>query len=287
MDAPHGAAACVGSGAYDQSFGGHTYRYVSGPELDYDTAFDACAADGAHLAIIESADEQAFVAPLVAGGPTDAWIGLDDLQVEGSFTWVDHTPLASAAFQPWDDGQPDDGGETHDEDCVFLESDGSGAWNDGHCAVTRPYVCECDPDYVAPTTPACRAAPTGFVTVLGRRYMPGTSEITRDAAETACRGMGAYLFSPADDTENAELHDGGGVGIATDAWIGLAPNAAATAFVWDDGADSPYINWQSSTPTPQAGACPYLQASNSRWSTQSCGNAQGYACECDPESVAP
>ena len=165
-----------------------------------------------------------------------------------------------------------------------MSRSGSNTWNDGHCDVTRPFVCECDPDYVAPRTPACRTATSGFVTVLGRRYFPTSNGlVARDDAEAACTGMGAYLFSPADLTENAMLHDNQDLDVVNDAWLGLAPSADGTSFVWDDDAATPFTNWVSAPPAPMVGSCPFSRASDSRWDVQSCGNIQAYACECDPE----
>src|SRR5262245_36144369 len=81
-------AKCMTDPSYG-SHGAHRYKLL-GQMMDYDTAIDACAADGAHLAVIESDEENAYLQTLIAD---DAWIGLDDLTVEalfvgGNFTWV-------------------------------------------------------------------------------------------------------------------------------------------------------------------------------------------------------
>ncbi|KAI8500340.1 hypothetical protein Bbelb_219060 [Branchiostoma belcheri] len=70
---------------------------------------------------------------------TDHWIGLHDRRVEGSFEWIDGTPLG--AYTLWKSGQPDDsrGGE----DCVHIYY---GYWNDNPCSSRLSFICQVIPD---------------------------------------------------------------------------------------------------------------------------------------------
>src|SRR5262245_23755989 len=83
-DAPPDApapSACLLDSTYS-SFDGHRYKVLP-QAVDYDTAIDACAADGAHLAVIDSAAENDYARSLHVAFAV--WIGLDDLSVEGTF----------------------------------------------------------------------------------------------------------------------------------------------------------------------------------------------------------
>ena len=62
------------------------------------------------------------------------WIGLNDLDVEGTFQWVDGSSLT---HQPWAPGEPNNQGE---EDCAM----GSlyRQWNDYPCHLPHPFICQ-------------------------------------------------------------------------------------------------------------------------------------------------
>jgi hypothetical protein len=61
------------------------------------------------------------------------WIGLNDVQQEGQFRWVDGSPLTYNYFQS---GEPNNSGN---EDCVLLRDVG---WNDQSCGSERRWICE-------------------------------------------------------------------------------------------------------------------------------------------------
>ncbi|XP_072526151.1 uncharacterized protein [Salminus brasiliensis] len=71
-----------------------------------------CTAKGADLVIINSREEQKFVSGLGKA----LWIGLTDLSVEGSWTWVDGTLLEHGY---WKEGEPNNALHGwRDEDCA-------------------------------------------------------------------------------------------------------------------------------------------------------------------------
>lgn len=107
--------------AYSNGPNGSRYRKVTG--TDYDGAIDACGADGAHLAVLDTMSENAFAMQLAAGD--QMWIGYDDLTTEGVFKWV---AKASGTFSAYSGSEPNDAGG---EDCTYLRADGS--WNDTSC----------------------------------------------------------------------------------------------------------------------------------------------------------
>jgi hypothetical protein len=118
---------------------GHWYRAVT-DAVTWESAGQACAQHGAHLAVIDDAGENAHVRGLLDG---NFWIGLSDLEVEGDFRWVTGAPLD---YTNWASGEPNN---WWGEDCVEVR--GNGQWNDENCGRSRPFVCECDPDYFAST----------------------------------------------------------------------------------------------------------------------------------------
>lgn len=95
-----------------------------------------CQAKGGQLLSIHDqatqdwTKEQAFA---IAGN--DWWIGLNDLQQEGTFVWTDGSPVD---FTAWNEGEPNNAGE---EDCANLPVWSGGLWNDLACDAPRPYIC--------------------------------------------------------------------------------------------------------------------------------------------------
>uniref|UniRef100_A0A8C0E047 Asialoglycoprotein receptor 2 n=1 Tax=Balaenoptera musculus TaxID=9771 RepID=A0A8C0E047_BALMU len=96
------------------------------------------AAGGRHLVVINSREEQKFIAQHT--NPFQTWIGLTDS--DGSWRWVDGTDYRHN-YKNWAATQPDDwqghelGGS---EDCAEIRGDGR--WNDDFCQQVKRWVCE-------------------------------------------------------------------------------------------------------------------------------------------------
>ncbi|XP_032637282.1 uncharacterized protein LOC116825404 isoform X1 [Chelonoidis abingdonii] len=92
-----------------------------------------CSDYGAHLVIINTKEEQAF---LVKNRTKSRvyWLGLSDKKVENQWLWVDGSPL-NLSF--WSTGEPND---SSDEDCGTMAIDGR--WNDINCYWTDYWICE-------------------------------------------------------------------------------------------------------------------------------------------------
>ncbi|XP_056425114.1 hepatic lectin-like isoform X2 [Hyla sarda] len=100
---------------------------------------NTCLNKGADLAVITSDREQIFLTTF-----SDAaynkwyWIGLHDMDEEGSWIWVDGTDYETS-YKYWKEGEPNDYKEN--EDCVHLLS--FGHWNDASCDSEIAYgICE-------------------------------------------------------------------------------------------------------------------------------------------------
>ncbi|XP_067088357.1 macrophage mannose receptor 1-like [Osmerus mordax] len=91
-----------------------------------------CRGRGADLVIINSPEEQRFITGLVES--SWMWIGLTDLQTEGTWIWVDGTPLTTTY---WHDGEPNSSGGN--EDCAVVLVSG---WNDSICPFDFHFICE-------------------------------------------------------------------------------------------------------------------------------------------------
>ncbi|CAB1327003.1 unnamed protein product [Coregonus sp. 'balchen'] len=96
-----------------------------------------CLKRGADLVIINSKEEQTFINGL--NDVSEAWIGLTDSVTEGTWKWVDGTPLTTPRF--WASLQPNGG---RGENCVLFGhwSSGQGTWHDYPCSYNSSWICE-------------------------------------------------------------------------------------------------------------------------------------------------
>nr|XP_046192660.1 CD209 antigen-like protein C isoform X1 [Oncorhynchus gorbuscha] len=96
-----------------------------------------CLARGADLVIINSRQEQKLLYQLDG---LLVWIGLTDSVNEGTWKWVDGTPLTTSY---WKRGKPDHGG-TNNKDCVevYHRDNVLANWNDAPCNHMLHWICE-------------------------------------------------------------------------------------------------------------------------------------------------
>ena len=110
---------------------GSFYRVV-GASAPQAAAVADCADDGAgtYLAIPDDLVESNALDSLANN---DAWLGITDAAMEGTWLTVRGTAQTFFRWAP----QPDGGVA---ENCAFIRD---GAWQDVDCALTKPYICEC------------------------------------------------------------------------------------------------------------------------------------------------
>lgn len=114
-----------------------TYEYCTN-YVSWTTARDLCASFGEQLVILDSSEKNAEVseeAYYYHFGDA-SWIGLTDEDSEGTFTWVDGSPLV---FSAWYSGEPNDSGG---EDRAATNFGAVDQWNDYGDSSTLPFVCE-------------------------------------------------------------------------------------------------------------------------------------------------
>ncbi|XP_036809793.1 CD209 antigen-like protein C [Oncorhynchus mykiss] len=114
-----------------------SWYFLSTETKTWKESREDCLERGADLVIINSDKEQTFLFNL----KKRVWIGLTDSVKEGTWKWVDGTPLTT---RYWYDPQPDNAGPTGEEDCVEIHTDQSPlkAWNDLSCDMKLKWICE-------------------------------------------------------------------------------------------------------------------------------------------------
>ena len=117
---------------YMGSLNGHDY-YCSTSVANWPTAKLNCELNGGYLAVINSEEENTFLADLL--NLHSAWIGLSDSQQEGVFEWVDGELLS---YTNWYPGQPNNYNNIQD----YVELLNDGQWNDQYNHYTLEYIME-------------------------------------------------------------------------------------------------------------------------------------------------
>ncbi|KAJ8358300.1 hypothetical protein AAFF_G00015880 [Aldrovandia affinis] len=114
--------------------------YFSTEDKNWNDSRSACLKQGADLVIIETEEEQDFIYKHT--GEDVYWIGLSDSETEGTWLWVDGTPLQKDKTF-WVTGEPDDYGGSEDCAAALRWRLGDG-WVDFPCHRDWRSVCETD-----------------------------------------------------------------------------------------------------------------------------------------------
>ncbi|XP_027880148.1 CD209 antigen-like protein E [Xiphophorus couchianus] len=117
--------------------------FLSTSSGSWNKAREDCRNRGGDLVVINDDDEQNFLSTIIN---KETWIGLNDIETEGSWKWVDDTPLTQLLTKHWSKKQPDNGGGDPywgEEDCAHINTEK--LWNDRNCSSSMQWICEKDP----------------------------------------------------------------------------------------------------------------------------------------------
>ena len=89
--------------------------------------------DDVQLVCISSQEENDFISSSI--GFNEAWIGLNDINEEGVYEWVNGEQFS---YSNWADGEPNDAGGIEN----FIHMWGDGTWNDHEATYEIPFVIE-------------------------------------------------------------------------------------------------------------------------------------------------
>ncbi|XP_045177926.2 meiosis expressed gene 1 protein homolog [Mercenaria mercenaria] len=78
---------------------------------------------------------------------SDAWIGLNDREINNTYVWV--STGKNVTYTNWGQYQPDDVVWAHA--CVLMDKR-KGQWDDKRCSYSRPYICKKDKASPKPTS---------------------------------------------------------------------------------------------------------------------------------------
>lgn len=112
-------------------------------EKRYVDAQLSCQGRGGTLGMPKDEAANGLMAAYIAqAGLARVFIGINDLDREGTFVYSDRSPMQT--FNKWRSGEPNNAYD--EEDCVEMVA--SGGWNDVACHVTMHFLCEFDKEHV-------------------------------------------------------------------------------------------------------------------------------------------
>ncbi|XP_050699284.1 CD209 antigen-like [Eriocheir sinensis] len=122
--------------------GGGCFYFSGNIKRNWFGARDYCKSleQGGSLAIV---DDCSLMRPLwnhilFTYGKSSHWLGASDMHHEGSWTWVDGSPVAMG-MPFWSFNEPNNDGQEH---CLEFWSAGNGYFNDGQCSRVESFICQ-------------------------------------------------------------------------------------------------------------------------------------------------
>lgn len=204
-----------------------------------------------HLAVIETAAENQWIADTFRPFSVGFWIGYNDSLVEGEFRAVDGTRPSFRNFAP---NQPDNAG---DEDYVQMLTGSAtlnnGVWNDRTAVSVLAGLVEVS------ALPEVLAGPIRNPANGSSYYLLSDSSWLR--AQAKARALGGNLATVSSQAENEWiLSTLGRWDVAQPAilWIGFTDEAQEGSFRWISGEANRYSNWRGGEPNNAVGGENYV-----------------------------
>ena len=127
------------SGNCDLIYNSSCYKVfeVSTP-INWLDAQSSCAIWGGDLTSITTERENNYLNTLITSSVGNCWIGLNDRDVEGMYTWIDGTAVS---YTNWTSTPSDD----INSNCVQINNAGNGTWESVSCDMTlNAFMCKRD-----------------------------------------------------------------------------------------------------------------------------------------------
>lgn len=242
----------------------------------------ACEADavGAHLAVIDDAEE-AVVAGRYRSAPTDfAWIGTTDAVIEGEYRDVTNRAAAYVIFGA---GEPD--GDL--QDCMLLRDGIELA--DANCSISDDYICEYDG--IPAVSIAWGLCPAGYTFTGGSCYRfvagaLGTANWLEAEALCEADAVGAHLLV-VDSMFEAQLIDGFVPTAILDHYVGASDLAIEGVYLSVTNIPLAYSVFAAGEPNGGTAQNCLRMNDEIMFSDVDCAPGDDYVCEYDGITAVP
>lgn len=151
--------------------------YCSTETSTWQVAQNICEGYGGYLAVINDAEENAFLANILT--LQSAFIGLSDHITEGHFQWSNGDPIT---YSNWYAGQPNN----YNNDQDYCEMLNDGTWNDQYNYKSLEYIME---------IPECINVTQSGGPQSGSTFLPGTTTSVSYTATDECGNVEVCTFN--------------------------------------------------------------------------------------------
>ncbi|MEM9823788.1 MAG: lectin-like protein, partial [Bacteroidota bacterium] len=235
--------------------------FVSNATASWTQANINAQANGGQLVTINDAAENAFITNNVNPSSGSVWIGYNNVDNGSTFQWASGE---NNTYTNWQSGEPNGSANTHAARLRQV----SGEWTDRDVSVHFEYVIEiaCYED-----VPDCAAISNTIPGTIylgefnnSKYYCTETNNFTWHQAKAWAESKGGHLVIIDDQAENDFVQS---VILADFGWIGLTDELNEGTYVWVDGQQRPYFNWNSGEPNNSGGNEDYIRllAHNGKW----------------------
>ena len=108
-------------------------------------AQSSCTIWGGDLTSITTERENNYLNTIITSSVGNCWIGLNDRDIEGTYTWIDGTTVS---YTNWTNTPSDD----TNSNCVQINNAGNGMWESVSCDMTlNAFMCKRDSSSETPT----------------------------------------------------------------------------------------------------------------------------------------
>jgi len=272
-----------------QQYRGHYYK-VFRARLTWHLAGQECEKMGGHLVRIESAGEQEFVNGLIGPGQYAFWIDGSDETREGDWRFGNGQRIT---YSNWDSENPSNhyGGEH----ALEIRQKYGGRWNDNASGRRHPFICEWDGRRRPPArlgrTRRPPPPPKGARRFGEHHYMLFDMRLTWHLARRQCEALGGHLARIETAEEQQFVASLISVGRRKKYWLDGSDEVVEGRWVFGNGKELTYTNWDTNEPNNQSGLQHCLQIYRGRnregrnwhglWDDDNAGSRKGFVCEWD------
>ncbi|KAJ8282372.1 hypothetical protein COCON_G00048910 [Conger conger] len=260
---------------WTNSSSGYCYQHNNQLAVPWQQARASCASQGADLLSITSREELDLV--FNADGPSQMWIGLNQLDMTQGWLWSDGSPLA---FVNWKEGMMS-ASILKESDCAVMTT--GGFWEKTACSKKLPFICKKASTLPEPTNPwvlKSAKCESGWRQWNGFCYKLVKEPLAQGDAQQICTLSKAALVSTHSLAELEmmnDLHTDRGM----DIWTGLQSEEASSSFQWTDKSPVSFTHWARDEPRVQDGKlnCVSYFGELSLWRVSACENVLPYVCK--------
>ncbi|KAL2097652.1 hypothetical protein ACEWY4_006859 [Coilia grayii] len=261
------------------------YQVNVNSALTWHQARKSCQQQDSDLLSITEPQEQTFISGITSDFQTTLWIGLNQLNTESGWQWVDGYPFR---YLRWGPGQPD---PAPGWSCASLNTaQTSDHWENKLCNKKHGYICQKkNTTPVATTGPpvACKAP---WIPYAGHCYFLNRTKNTWKEANDQCITGGGHLVSIHNIEEQSFVFSQLGYRETDKLWIGLNDKKTQLLFDWSDQSPVTFTTWDAQEPSHHRSEeedCVLMGGKDGNWADASCEEQNGFICKIAGDSKSP